>query len=136
APPMAVSHPPPAPPYLTAAIPGAGGRLKVRPEDFLVEEIPAYEPSGEGEHIYLFVEKRNHSTMHVVRLLADHFGVRRDAVGFAGLKDKFAVTRQLFSVHVPGRRPSDFPAFERPGIVVHWADLHANKLRRGHLKGN
>lgn len=126
----------PAPIYLTAAIPGTGGRLKVRPEDFLVEEIPAYEPCGDGEHIYLFVEKRNHSTMHVVRLLAEHFGVRRDCVGVAGLKDKFAVTRQLFSVHTPGKKPADFPAFERDGITIHWIDRHTNKLRRGHLAGN
>jgi tRNA pseudouridine13 synthase len=122
--------------YLTAGIPGVGGKLKARPEDFLVEEIPAYEPCGDGEHIYLFVEKRNHSTMHVVRLLAEHFGVRRDAVGVAGLKDKFAVTRQLFSVHTPGKKPADFPAFERDGITIHWIDRHTNKLRRGHLAGN
>jgi tRNA pseudouridine13 synthase len=74
--------------------------------------------------------------MHVARLLAEHFGVRRDAVGMAGLKDKFAVTRQLFSVHTPGKKPADFPSFERDGITIHWIDRHANKLRRGHLAGN
>ncbi len=121
---------------MTAALPGIGGVLKARPEDFLVEEIPAYEPTGSGEHIALFIEKRNHSTLHLVRLLAEHFGVRRDAVGFAGLKDKVAVTRQMFSVHTPGRKPSDFPAFEREGVTVHWIDQHANKIRRGHLRGN
>ncbi|MCC6320296.1 MAG: tRNA pseudouridine(13) synthase TruD [Phycisphaerales bacterium] len=122
--------------YLTAAIPGTGGRIKERPDDFLVEEIPAYEPCGSGEHLYLFVEKRNYSTLHVARLLADHFGVRRDAVGMAGLKDKFAVTRQLFSVHTPGKGPDDFPAFSHDGVVIHWVDRHTNKLRRGHLRGN
>lgn len=122
--------------YLTAAIAGIGGRIKLRAEDFLVEEIPAYAPCGEGEHIYLFVEKTNLSTMHVVRMLADHFGVKREAVGFAGLKDKLAVTRQVFSVHTPGRKPEDFPSFDQPRVTVHWVDLHTNKLRRGHLKGN
>jgi tRNA pseudouridine13 synthase len=122
--------------FLTAEVPGTGGVIKQRPEDFLVEEIPAYEPSGEGEHIYLFVEKTNLATLHVVRMLAEHFGVRRDAVGVAGLKDKLAVTRQLFSIHTPGKGPKDFPAFERPGVVIHWADRHTNKLRRGHLQGN
>ncbi len=122
--------------YLTADVPGIGGRLKDRPEDFLVEEIPAYEPCGEGEHLYLLVEKRNHATLSVVRMLADHFGVRRDAVGFAGLKDKVAITRQLFSIHVPGKKAEDFPLFEREGVTIHWVDKHSNKLRRGHLVGN
>ncbi len=126
----------PAAQFFTAPVPGIGGRIKARPEDFLVEEVPAYEPCGDGEHIYLFVEKRNRSTMHVARLLAEHFGVRRDAVGFAGLKDKAAVTRQLFSVHTPGKKPSDFPSFEHDGVTIHWVDRHTNKLRRGHLAGN
>lgn len=122
--------------FITAGVPGIGGVLKQRPEDFLVEEIPAYEPSGSGEHIFMFVEKRNLSTMHLVRMLADHFGVRREAVGVAGLKDKLAVTRQVVSVHTPGKRPEDFPSFKHPQVEVHWVDLHANKLKRGHLKGN
>lgn len=121
---------------LTSDIPGTGGTLKARPEDFLVEEIPAYEPCGEGEHIYLFIEKTNIATLQLVRMLSDHFGVRRDAIGFAGLKDKLAVTRQLFSVHVPGKKPEDFPALQAPNVVVHWVDRHTNKLRRGHLNGN
>jgi tRNA pseudouridine13 synthase len=122
--------------YLTQGVPGIGGVIKQRPEDFLVEEIPAYEPIGSGEHIYLFIEKRNLATLHAVRILADHFGVKPDAIGFAGLKDKLAVTRQLFSVHTPGKKPTDFPALDHPQLTVHWVDLHANKLRRGHLVGN
>jgi tRNA pseudouridine13 synthase len=122
--------------YLTADTPGIGGVIKQRPEDFIVEEIPAYEPCGSGEHIYLWVQKTGLSTLHLVRLLAEHFGVRRDAVGVAGLKDKHAVTTQMVSVHTPGKGPEDFPSFERPGVSVLWADLHTNKLKRGHLKGN
>lgn len=122
--------------YLTADIPGIGGVLKQRPEDFIVEEIPAYEPAGQGEHIYLWVQKTNISTLHLVRLLAEHFGVRRDDIGVAGLKDKLAVTTQTVSIHTPGKRPEDFPSFERPGAAVLWAALHTNKLKRGHLKGN
>lgn len=138
---------PPAPPaslecaaapslYVTSPTPGTGGLIKQRPEDFLVEEIPAYEPGGSGEHIYLFLEKRNLSTSELVRKLATHFGVRRDDVGFAGLKDRFAVTRQLISVHAPGKTAQDFPAIDMPGVTVHWTDQHTNKLRRGHLAGN
>lgn len=124
--------------YLTEGIPGIGGRLRVRPEDFLVEEIPAYEPCGQGEHLYLFIEKRDLSTGHMIRLLAEHFGVRRSDLGVAGLKDKRAVTRQLVSVHLPGAKDAldRAKAIPHHSLTVHWADLHANKLRRGHLKGN
>jgi tRNA pseudouridine13 synthase len=121
---------------LTADLPGIGGRIKQRPEDFLVEEIPAYAPSGRGEHVFLFVEKRGLSTMEVARRLARHFGVREQAVGYAGLKDKNAITRQVFSVHAPGKTAEDFPQIADPKIVVLWADQHENKLRTGHLKGN
>lgn len=122
--------------FLTAAIPGTGGVLKERPEDFLVEEIPAYEPTGSGEHLYMLIEKRDMATLHMMRIIADHFGVKPMAVGVAGLKDKRAVTRQLVSVHIPGKKPADFPALQHESLTVHWTDLHANKLRRGHLKGN
>ncbi len=122
--------------YLTEDLAPIGGLLKQRPEDFLVEEVPLYEPCGEGEHIYLFIEKRNLSTLHLVRLLARHFGVRPDAVGYAGLKDKYAVTRQMLSVHVPGRKTEEFGPFEHRGAGILWIDRHTNKLRSGHLRGN
>jgi tRNA pseudouridine13 synthase len=113
-----------------------GGRLRERFEDFLVEEIPLYEPAGEGEHIYLFVEKRGMSTLEMVHVLARHFGVRRRDVGYAGLKDKKAITRQIVSIWAPGRSIDDFPMLRHERIAVLWADRHANKLRPGHLKGN
>ncbi len=126
----------PAIPFMTPDLAGIGGVIKQRPEDFLVEEIPAYEPRGEGEHVYLLVQKRAMSTMELVGVVARHFGVARSAVGYAGLKDKHAVTRQLISVHVPGKTPDDFPALEHDRATVLWVDRHANKLRPGHLKGN
>ncbi|MBZ0172608.1 MAG: tRNA pseudouridine(13) synthase TruD, partial [Phycisphaerales bacterium] len=92
--------------------------------------------SGHGEHIYLMLEKRNMTAMEMFNAVARHFGVRRSAVGYAGLKDKQAITRQIVSVHVPGKRPEDFPHFEHERVTVLWADLHENKLRRGHLAGN
>ena len=122
--------------YITADVPPVGGVLKQRDEDFFVEEIPLYEPCGEGEHQYLLVEKQGMSTLDLVRLLAKHFGVRREAIGFAGLKDKRAITRQVISVQTPGKTPEDFPMLDHPRARVLWADLHANKLRRGHLAGN
>lgn len=122
--------------YITADIPGIGGHIKERPEDFLVEELPAYQPCGEGEHIYLFVEKRNLSTLEMVRVLATHFSVREGAIGYAGLKDKRAITRQVVSIHAPGKRVEDFPMVTHERIGVLWADYHTNKLRPGHLAGN
>ncbi|TVQ59675.1 MAG: tRNA pseudouridine(13) synthase TruD [Phycisphaerales bacterium] len=122
--------------YLTADAAPVGGRLRERPEDFLVEEQPLYEPCGEGEHVYLFVQKRDIATSEVAALLAKHFRVRPRDVGYAGMKDKVAITRQLFSVHVPGKRPEDFPPFEHERAQALWVDLHTNKLRVGHLRGN
>lgn len=122
--------------YITAAIPPLGGHIRERAEDFLVDEQPLYQPSGSGEHIYLFVEKRNMSTLRVARILAQHFGVHQRAVGFAGLKDKLAITRQTFSIHAPGQSLEDFPMLQHERMGVLWADHHTNKLRRGHLAGN
>ncbi|MBY0112167.1 MAG: tRNA pseudouridine(13) synthase TruD [Phycisphaerales bacterium] len=122
--------------YITQGVPGTGGSIKVRPEDFLVDEMPAYQPCGSGEHVYLFIEKRNLSTLDVVHILARHFGVGREAIGFAGMKDRNAITRQVFSVHTPGKKPEDFPRLEHERLQVQWADLHNNKLRLGHLIGN
>lgn len=123
-------------PYLTADIPPIGGRLKERIEDFVVEEIPLYRPSGAGEHIYLFIEKHNMSTSQLVAIVARHFGVPKNAVGFAGMKDKFAITRQVISVHTPGMGLEDFPMLTHERLAVLWADLHTNKLRLGHLASN
>ncbi|MCC6676239.1 MAG: tRNA pseudouridine(13) synthase TruD [Phycisphaerales bacterium] len=122
--------------YVTAAIPGIGGSLKQRPEDFLVEEMSQYEPCGEGEHLYLFIEKRDLSTQQLVSIVAEHFGVDRRAVGYAGMTDKLAITRQVISIHTPGRSIDDFAMLRHDRISVLWADRHTNKLRVGHLRGN
>ncbi len=122
--------------YLSHEVPGIGGEIKQRPEDFLVEEIPLYRPSGRGEHVYMFVEKQGLTTLQLRDAIAHHFRVDRRAVGHAGLKDKHAVTRQVISVHTPGRTPEDFPSFQHDRARVLWVDLHDNKLQRGHLLGN
>ncbi|MCG3121748.1 MAG: tRNA pseudouridine synthase D [Phycisphaerales bacterium] len=122
--------------YITSEVPPVGGVIKQRPEDFFVEEIPLYAPSGEGEHAYLFVEKRGLSTFELLNLLARHFDVPKVALGYAGLKDKAAVTRQVVSIHLPGRDFSEFPELRHDRVTVLWADRHINKLRTGHLAGN
>jgi len=125
-----------APAYISAQVPGIGGILKQRPEDFFVEEIPLYDPCGHGEHIYLMVERHGLSTIQMRDALARHFRVRPYTIGHAGLKDKHALTRQVFSIHTPGKKPEDFPSFEHTNARILWVDLHSNKLKRGHLSGN
>src|SRR5271157_6205208 len=80
------------PPLLTADLPGIGGRIKTVPEDFEVEEIPAYEPSGEGEFLYLWIEKRDMGAEYFARQVAKRLGIPPAEVGTAGLKDRRAVT--------------------------------------------
>ncbi len=121
-------------PRLTEGVPGCGGAFKLVPEDFEVEELPAYPPGGEGEHLFLWVEKRGRDTREVVRTLARALGVPEGEVGVAGMKDRHAVTRQLLSV--PARAEAKLPEFSLEGVRVLWARRHGNKLRTGHLKGN
>ncbi len=122
--------------YRSEGVPGIGGLLKQREDDFLVDELPLYQPSGEGEHLMLFVEKKGLSTSYMIGILARHFGVRPADIGYAGLKDKTAITRQHVTVHVPGKRPEDFPDLRDDRVRILWLDLHDRKLRRGHLAGN
>lgn len=124
--------------YLTSALPGVGGCIKQRPEDFLVEEQPLYEPTGEGEHLYLFIEKQNQTTTDIIRRLAHAFHVSKRDVGYAGLKDKLAITRQHFSIYLPNKSRDEeaVASLDSSPAKVLWAARHANKLRRGHHAGN
>lgn len=121
-------------PYLTADLPGIGGRLRVEHEDFVVEEVPAYAPSGEGEHTFFEVEKWNLSTPMLVQALARALGLSPREVSYAGLKDARAVTRQVFSVQ--WLDPEILLALRLENARVLWATRHTNKLRVGHLRGN
>jgi tRNA pseudouridine13 synthase len=122
-------------PYLTADLPGTGGVLRTRDEDFEVDEQPAYLPSGEGDHVFVHVEKRGITTLDAGRALARAAGVFERDVGHAGLKDKRAVARQWFSLPAPAD-VERMAALELDGIRVLAAARHRNKLRTGHLIGN
>ncbi len=122
--------------YLTRAIEGVGGVIKERDEDFLVEEQPAVQPDGAPDHLHLFIEKRGLSTNQLVSELARRFGVRRENIGFAGLKDKHAVTRQVISVATGGRSFEEFPTIDDERLRVLWADTHSSRLSRGQSVGN
>ncbi|MDQ3287077.1 MAG: tRNA pseudouridine(13) synthase TruD [Pseudomonadota bacterium] len=123
--------------------------IRSRPEDFRVEEIASFEPSGSGEHLLLTVEKRGMNTGFAAKRLAQWAGVPEMAIGYAGMKDRHAVTRQRFSVHLPKRvapdlaelqihadpdAPTDAARGEQLRVLEHhW---HSRKLPRGALSGN
>jgi tRNA pseudouridine13 synthase len=110
------------------------GKFKQSPEDFEVEELPAYAPSGEGEHLFLWVEKRGVSTPDAAKRLARQLGLTDRDVSWAGLKDKLAVTRQLMCV--TAKVEGAVASFLDPDVKVLWAKRHRNKLKTGHLTGN
>src|SRR5262245_12347978 len=121
-------------PYLTAGVPGTGGRIKVEPADFEVEEISAYDPAGTGEHLFLWVEKTDLGAEYFVRQVARRLGIPTGEVGTAGLKDRRAITRQWVSV--PATCEPALPQLDGAGIRLLRVSRHANKLRPGHLRGN
>jgi len=112
------------------------GRIRALPEDFFVEELAAFEASGEGEHLLLTIEKRGMNTAFAAKRLAAWAGVAEMAVGYAGMKDRHAVTRQRFSVHLPKRIAPEIPALESDELRVLDSNWHARKLQRGALRGN
>lgn len=116
--------------------PPLAAQLRSTPEDFFVEEILGYEADGEGEHALLWIEKRGANTDWVARELARFAQVPPVAVGYAGLKDRHAVTRQAFSVQLAGKPDPDWAAFPHADVKVLAAARHARKLKRGALRGN
>ncbi|MFL5302586.1 MAG: tRNA pseudouridine(13) synthase TruD [Anaeromyxobacteraceae bacterium] len=121
-------------PYVTSALAGSGGAVKVSPEDFRVDELPAYAPVGVGPHLWLRVEKRGRTTRDVARALALALGVPERDVGWAGMKDRQAVTTQWLSF--PSANDPDPASLAGDGFVVLEASRHGNKLRPGHARGN
>jgi tRNA pseudouridine13 synthase len=117
------------------------GRIRRDLEDFVVEEIPAYEPGGEGDHVFVRFTKRNVTTLDAVSTFARALGCDPREAGFAGMKDKRAVATQTISLRAPaGVDPSALAAracaLSAATIVVHEARPHGNKLKPGHLVGN
>ena len=86
-------HPALIPPLFTPDLPGCGGVIRMRDEDFEVEEVPSYEPCGEGDHLYLWIEKRDLAPEFFSRTIANKLNISPGAVGTAGLKDRHAITR-------------------------------------------
>ena len=108
--------------------------FKQTPRDFVVEEIPLYEFSGEGEHLILFVRKKSLSTLEMVSMITKHLGIQNKEIGYAGLKDKHAMTKQYISLHK--KHEEALESFSHDGIKIVSKTYHNNKIRIGHLKGN
>ncbi len=121
-------------PFVTADLPGSGGTLRASPEDFRVDEVPAYLPSGAGPHLYLRIEKRGRTTRDALRALARALGVPERDAGYAGLKDRDAVTTQWLSF--PAAKDPDAASLAAPGLTVVQVSRHVNKLRPGHVRAN
>ena len=112
------------------------GALRQVDRDFVVEEDLGYTASGDGEHAFLTIRKCGRNTHEVARALAKLAGVAQVAIGYAGLKDRHAVTTQHFSVHLPGRPDPDWRLLEDDTLEIKSVARHNRKIRRGSLRGN
>jgi tRNA pseudouridine13 synthase len=111
--------------------------LRHVPEDFVVCEIPLYDPSGDGEHLFLTIEKRNLTTADATAKICTALGVDVGSAGHAGMKDRRAVATQTISVPFAAHRsPDEALAAGSADLVVTRAVRHRHKLRPGHLQGN
>ncbi|MET0792817.1 MAG: tRNA pseudouridine(13) synthase TruD [Polyangiaceae bacterium] len=122
------------PPLMHPEVPAIEAAIGPQVEDFVVDEIPLYPQSGAGEHVYVRIEKRGYTTPAMVRAVTRAAGVDERDVGYAGLKDKHAVTRQWLSLPNKARPPGEWQLPEGIRVVEH--TRHSNKLRTGHLLGN
>lgn len=122
-------------PFLTADLAGTGGILRASDEDFVVDEEPAYLPSGTGDHVFVKIEKRGLATPRAVAAIAHALGVRDRDIGVAGMKDRHAVTRQWLSLPPPVT-PEAALALAVADITILEATRHPHKLRTGHVRAN
>lgn len=121
-------------PYLLSDFEGVGGKIKQRPEDFVVQEIPLYEPTGQGDHVMAMIQKVGISTLDACTELARLLRIDRRDIGYAGMKDAQAVTQQI--VTLPLVKVEDVRTIQSDRIKVLWAEKHRSKIRMGHLAGN
>lgn len=111
---------------------------KTKPEDFIVEEVPLYEFTGEGEHLILRIRKTNKTTLSVIKLISSIVNVPEKHIGYAGLKDKVSISIQFISIPkvVVKDIKNLIKELERNNVEVLNITYHKNKLKPGHLKGN
>src|SRR5947207_12182081 len=104
--------------YLTTDFPGIGSVIKQRVEDFFVQELPLYEPSGQGEHVYCEIQKIGITTFDAIHRIADALHVSSRDIGYAGMKDARAIARQVFSIL--GTTPEAVMNLHLPNMTVQW----------------
>ena len=122
--------------YAAGSPPEATGQLKTTPEDFVVEELLGFSPSGEGEHLYIHIKAVDYNTEFLLSHIARALGVSKKLVVYSGLKDRYAVSTQWFSVHLPGNAHVDLSPIVNDNITILEAARNLKKLRRGAHKGN
>ena len=122
--------------HLTKDLPGTGGRIKERVEDFVVEEVPLYQFSDHGGFTFLLVEKTDLSSLDLVKIIREHLDLEDHEVGVAGWKDKRAITRQWISLPHEKTIEDRLAPLADKGIKILQKRRHSNKLRIGHLLGN
>lgn len=122
------------PPYLTDDVAPVDSTFRAELEDFVVDEIPAYAPTGDGKHVFCHIEKRGLTTREAIRRLCDSVGASVNESGAAGLKDRRGVTRQWVSLF--GVDPQRLSGRTLDGVTVLEAARHTSKLRTGHLRAN
>jgi len=110
--------------------------FKRSPEDFCVEEILGFEPDGEGDQVFLFIEKRQLNTEDIVQKLQRFADVKNVDIGYSGLKDRNALTRQWFSVKIAEKIEPDWSALENENIRCLTVSRHKRKLRKGTHRAN
>jgi tRNA pseudouridine13 synthase len=115
---------------------GASATLKHLNEDFIVTEQALQLPSGQGDHLWLDVEMNGANTAFLAQQLAEAAGVQERDVGYAGLKDRYAITRQWFSLYLPKGETPDLTQLQHPEFKVLHQSRHVKKLRPGDLQGN
>lgn len=111
-------------------------KFKSSAADFIVRETLSFEPEGEGTHAYLYIEKINTNTEWLARQLARFVGVEAKEIGYAGLKDRNAVTSQWFSINLEISNEPDWDEFQLEGVKILKKTLHRKKLKRGAIKHN
>lgn len=116
--------------------PEARAIIRSQAEDFQVEELSAFEPDHDGDHVWLVIKKRHTNTDWVARQLAEHAGVKPLDVGYAGIKDRHAVTTQSFTVNISGKQEPDWSELNCDEITILEVTRHRRKLKRGSLLGN
>lgn len=116
--------------------PLCSGDFRTFDDDFIVEEVLGFEPSGEGQHVCLFIEKRGENTQFIAKALAELAGIRARDVSYGGLKDRHAVTRQWFSVDIGANTVIDFSVLNSQSVKVLKEVRHNKKLRIGSHKAN